>query len=487
MIDTQMINDKDKKNLVVYCLLSLLFIYPLIQAGIYYRDDLDRSITGQYGWKSLGRPVADLLMRLLSASGKYNLDLFPYTMIASCLFLSLAAILLKKSLENKKIPHATFIACLIIFNPFMLQNIAYRYDSLGMALAFLLAVISYTYRSETASNKNRLIRIAAGILSLSIYQPCANIFIGLLAIDLAIYCTLNEKKPREKLHYFIKKITDFLAFYILYILFVAKFWKHTNQRAETVPIDISGLQIISHTFKELLAMVLSFFHGPVAMYFIIPSAIAFTITIYRICKNNKDIILNLALLALSFITLIVSLLGPNIILMTPPVFPRTLVSFSCYLVILAIMLGNLKGKIIYISIIPVITVFSFSAQLSNALKTQRDHENMVFNMITRDLLNTNKVDKITVIGQVNISERTKILLKNKPTINYFISPASGFTADFQLLSKGFAQTTYGYDDKKNTDTLQAINIKNKTTPWISNQEYKIYISGNNAVVQLGTP
>lgn len=58
-----MFSKLDKKLLLIYSGLALLFIYPLIQAGIYYRDDLDRSISGYYGWRGLGRPFADILAR----------------------------------------------------------------------------------------------------------------------------------------------------------------------------------------------------------------------------------------------------------------------------------------------------------------------------------------------------------------------------------------------------------------------------------------
>ncbi|HAU4326083.1 TPA: hypothetical protein F6V26_17355, partial [Citrobacter freundii] len=177
-----MFSKLDKKLLLIYSGLALLFIYPLIQAGIYYRDDLDRSISGYYGWRGLGRPFADILARFFSASGHYNLDLFPYTMLASCVFLGASSLALSKHLIRSDVANAKMVAALLIFNPFILQNIAYRYDSLGMSIAFFLAVIAYTY-----SNKNLALEIAtkliSGILALTLYQPCANIFIGLLAID----------------------------------------------------------------------------------------------------------------------------------------------------------------------------------------------------------------------------------------------------------------------------------------------------------------
>jgi len=108
----------DKKMLAIYSALAFIFIYPLIQAGVFYRDDLDRAITGQYGWRGLGRPMADIIMKILSASGHSNLDLFPFTMIASSVFIGGASLMLAKHLLRYDVPHVNLVAALLIFNPF---------------------------------------------------------------------------------------------------------------------------------------------------------------------------------------------------------------------------------------------------------------------------------------------------------------------------------------------------------------------------------
>jgi len=482
-----MFNQNDKKHLLIYTFLSFLFIYPLIQAGVYYRDDLDRAITGQYGWKSLGRPAAALMMRIFSSSGRENLDLFPYTLLFSSFFIATSALFLKKHLEAAQVRYATFSACLLIFNPFMLQNIAYRFDSVGMAFAMMLAVVSYTWNNKKLHPlAERLIKIAAGILALSIYQPCANIFIGLIAVDLAIFSTRNEQSPREKTRHISKKIIDFIIYYSLYVLLVAKIWKHNNSRASTISFDLSGIETITYTCKKLFAMVSSFLYGPVIVYFAIPLFIAILVALYKILKDTEHRYFKLFCLISSFLLLTLSLLGPNIILREAPVFPRILVSFSVFFVVVALLLDHCALKARYLVLIPVITVFAFSAQLSSALKAQREHEDMVFNIITQDLLKSGELKTITLIGQVNINPRAAILVKNKPLLNYFLSPASGFLASYQLINKGFMQTTHGYDKAQEERIIEATIIAHNTKPQISNQEYSIYISDNNAVVALGS-
>nr|CBX82211.1 Uncharacterized 55.3 kDa protein in gtrB 5'region [Erwinia amylovora ATCC BAA-2158] len=215
-----MFSKADKKTLLIYSGFALLFIYPIIQSGVFYRDDLDRSITGQYGWRGLGRPVADILMKILSASGHYNLDLFPYTMIASCLFIAGASLLLSRHLIKLDIPNEKIVAALLIFNPFILQNMAYRYDCLGMSVAFFLATMAYTYDNSSVF-KSISVKIITGVLSLTLYQPCANIFIGFLAIDFIIIAIRRHVSIKEAIALTFRKAILFISFYFIYALFFA--------------------------------------------------------------------------------------------------------------------------------------------------------------------------------------------------------------------------------------------------------------------------
>ncbi|MBX9289943.1 hypothetical protein K5M47_26040, partial [Serratia marcescens] len=188
---------------------------------------------------------------------------------------------------------------------------------------------------------------------------------------------------------------------------------------------------------------------------------------------------------LSLIVFLVSLMGPTIFLKDAPVFPRTLVSFSVCLVLIAIPVVCFLPKLKYLSLIPVITVIAFSAQLSSAIKSQREYEDFIFNMIGRDLMINKEITTIGTVGQVNIDERTKLLMENKPLIGYFLSPASEFLASFQLINKGFPQTLHGYGDEQNNKNVLSRMISSGIKPISTNKEYSLFISGNTAIVSLG--
>lgn len=434
----------DKKALFIYSGLALLFIYPLIQAGIYYRDDLDRSITGYYGWRGLGRPFVDILTRFFSASGHYNLDLFPYTMLASCIFLGASALALSKHLIKSDIPNAKMVAALLIFNPFILQNIAYRYDSLGMSIAFFLAVVAYTYKNKTLTIEIAT-KLVAGVLSLTLYQPCANIFIGLLAINVIIIATKNNIKFQQSITFLFKRTMLFVSFFIIYMLF---FSPKNNSRAEVIHFDHGGLEYLAKTLMALKDMVLSYLYHPVYIYFAIPILIScvFMLVAYR--TNIKKIASFILYGTISFLILIISLMGPTLLLQDAPVLPRTLVSVSVILVIIAIPIMHFAPRFKYAALIPVVASLAFSAQLSNAMKSQQEYEDFVFNMIARDIATHKDIASIGTVGQLNKNERARLLIDNKPLIGYFVSPATEFLASYQLVNKRFTQTLHGYGDEQ---------------------------------------
>lgn len=471
----------DKKLFFIYSGLALLFIYPLIQTGIYYRDDLDRSITGNYGWRGLGRPFADVIARIFSASGHYNLDLFPYTMIASCILLGASSLALSKHLIKSDVPNAKIVAALLIFNPFILQNIAYRYDSLGMSISFFVAVVAYTYQ-----NKNLTLEIAikliAGVLSLTLYQPCANIFIGLLAVDVIIIAIKKQTHIKESVIFLFKKTILFISFYLIYMIFFSP--KH-NSRSELISLDKGGFEHLIGTLTSLKAITLSYFYHPVYIYFAIPILISLVFMLISYRTNIGSIVSFILYSGLSFLIFIISLMGPTILLQDAPVLPRTLVSFSVILVIIAIPIMHFAPRFKYAALIPVIASLAFSAQLSNTMKSQQEYEDFVFNMIAQDIANHKNIVSIGTVGQLNINERAKLIVESKPLIGYFVFPATEFLASFQLINKGLTQTRHGYTDVNESKNQFADMINKGIKPVSSNEYYSLFISDNTAIVYLG--
>ena len=302
--------------------------------------------------------------------------------------------------------------------------------------------------------------------------------------DLAIFSTQKNVNAKDSGKYIALKIVEFFVLYLLYILCIAKIWDKPSNRASIVSFDETGFETVVETIKELYALVASFIHSPVYIYFIIPIAVILLGSLIKSILTQSFRLSSLLYILLAALAMAISLLGPNIFLLEAPIYPRTLVSFSIIFVILAILLNAIHEKLNYIALIPIITAFAFSAQLGNALKDQREYENTIFDMIAKDLLHYGEINKIKIVGQVKLDKRTEILVKNKPVMKYFISPASEYIASFQLINKGFPQTTHGYSEEWKNEQSFTEYINRDVKPIVSNSEYSIYVDNKVAIIKF---
>ncbi|WP_230326433.1 hypothetical protein [Citrobacter sp. Res13-Sevr-PEB04-36] len=163
--------------------------------------------------------------------------------------------------------------------------------------------------------------------------------------------------------------------------------------------------------------------------------------------------------------------------------PRTLVSFSALMVIIAIPIMYFAPRLKHFALIPAITSLAFSAQLSNAMNVQYKYD--IFGIIAKDIAGYESIATIGTVGGLDLSERAKLLAENKPLIKHFLSPATEFLASYQLINKGLSQTKHGYDNEnENKDQLNNMTSKG-AKPVSSNKYYSLFVSGNNAIVFLG--
>lgn len=252
-----------------------------------------------------------------------------------------------------------------------------------------------------------------------------------------------------------------------------------------IHLDQGGLEHLAKTLIALKKMVLSYLYHPVYIYFAIPILIncVFMLIAYR--TNIKQIASFILYGAISFLIFIISLMGPTLLLQDAPVLPRTLVSFSVILVIIAIPVMRFAPRFKYAALIPVIASLAFSAQLSNAMKSQQQYEDFVFSMIAQDIATHKDITSIGTVGQLNKNERAKLLIDNKPLIGYFVYPATQFLASFQLVNKGLPQTRHGYTDVDESKNQLANMINKGIQPVSSNEYYSLFIENNAAIIYLG--
>lgn len=476
---------KDNTALLIFFGAALCFIFPIINADVYYRDDLFRAASGFYGWSMLGRPLTDVIMRVLTNSGDLLIDSSPYTYILSAASIAFASLSLKVYLDKHDVKNSTFTACLLIFNPLFVQNYLYVFDSLSMSLAFMAAVIAYCFE---CNNKylSLSIKIFMGVASLSLYQPCFNIFIALCMVDSAIYLINKNELTRDFIKSIFFKALYFLASYALYYLLVANVFIPNNSRSQTIFSVGNPFESLQSTIFSIYSLVSSFFLGTTLPYFML-SVILVAISIAFLLFTKRTTITHALLGASVAITaFLASILGPTYILANAPIMPRAVVTLSMLLVFTSLICSGWMKQAKFLIALVAIPFFVISSHVSNVVSEQRKFEESMFTMIAHDIVNSREhISSVKIIGAAVVSPRAKQLIKEHGELRYFLSPVVGTQASFLLESKGISNIEHPYSSQDKVKSLVE-SLKNDSSSFISrNDLYSIYRAGSSVIVQLG--
>ncbi|MFF0898737.1 glucosyltransferase domain-containing protein [Proteus mirabilis] len=441
------------KKISIFFLIAMLFYYPIIYSNVYYRDDLDRAISGYYGWSSMGRPLADLTLKFIMSWSELSVDIFPLNVFLSCAFISLSCYLISEKILNDKNELNRFlISALFIINPFFLQNVLYRFDSISMSLSILLCTISYVLINEKKVPKI-ILGVIFSVFSLSLYQPCFNVFLGFISIDLMQSVYKNKQLILRNLVY---KTLAFITCYFIYYITVAKIFV-TNSRSSIVSFDKNGFRNITETNEKLIDL-LSIPLATIGMLSIsICSLVLISALVMKCIIRKKIYPPQLFISLISFLFIYFSFLGPTFILKEPPLVPRGITStpfvLMLFFIIMFITIKKYKA-IIYISLVLLVTpLFSSSYQLGNSLKNQRDYEIAYFNMINYDITRSLcfNPDKIMVSGTLGYAPSVINTIKRNPLVKSILSKSDNFQASFLLSIVGVngVETAYGKQKKYN--------------------------------------
>ena len=193
------LDELERKNFFWLLLVYGLYVLPLILANAYYMDDLARTISGYAGWEFDGRPITMLVLDILNfqwtfLEGNALLldmishpiqDIAPYPMLLGIVIFAYAVVLLsRKYLRTKSL--LVLLACqtLCIMNPFMLENIAFRFDCITMFLAASLTLLCFSLPDTVSPRKMLLWSFVLSFFVLGLYQALIGVYIALTAVEI---------------------------------------------------------------------------------------------------------------------------------------------------------------------------------------------------------------------------------------------------------------------------------------------------------------
>lgn len=430
---------------IFIALLVALFIFPATVTDVLYRDDAYRlSISGGYWWW-MGRPLADVTAWLTSNSTSAIINSHPLGLICSAaIFVFVIFFIIDKKLVVDE-AYAVVPLPLIIISPFFIQNIAYQYDAPGMVLGLSFALLSYFILSLKSNYKHTL-SFACIFVSLSLYQPTANIFLGLSAANLLIKLRNYDK---GKFFNLVEECLVFAIAYILYYLFIIKLLSMSGAgRGNIIPIsELYGSLV--HTFNQLRGFI-----SPLLNPFLKLQLALFTIIAAGWCVLSSvrcrvpllTIAKQVAFVALSVAMMLFAIIGVSFIVPEGIAGVRVLVGFgSVYYLLCALTIKFLnQNKPIIVILIVSLPTFTYSYQFFKYSSEQRRFEYNVLNSIINETYGYNKV---YITGNMKEAPPVKRAMAENKALTLLLSPAQPWVYKRLAYSLGATNVDQGWSDK----------------------------------------
>ncbi len=147
----------------------------LLIADVYYIDDLGRSQSGYHNY-GFSRHLANGLSTLIHLN-RHSTDISPITQLIAIGFISFGSLMLAKVVRKRLSYFALLASAPLGLSPFFLENISYKFDSPGMALAIAAPIFAFLFiRRNLAFFGASFLSV---LIALNSYQAANSVYIVL--------------------------------------------------------------------------------------------------------------------------------------------------------------------------------------------------------------------------------------------------------------------------------------------------------------------
>lgn len=419
----------NQKQLTILTILAMLYVLPTLLANVYYMDDISR-ITHGFGWNFDGRLMNTYLSHILSFSSN-TFSFFPYSLLLSSLLMLAVGIVLCQILDITCTDNAFQYYLLPLFfllSPYFLENLAYQYDSLYMALSMCFAIIPLLFWQK----KTFIIISSISLYFVfNLFQTSTMLYIASM-LCLLTHRSITQKTIEWKL--FLSSISAFFIAYFLYKLSL-NLLSVDIPRSSLLPFSHETLSIIMDRLNQYKVIYSDLFlksnYINALTILLILSFLGFVFPIFK--KNSfKDVFYKILIPIFCLASIIVCILLPNILLETMRLAPRTLVVFPTTIffgsIFIKQMADNYNHIIIKSSIfISYIIIFLYSFMLSsvfgNILRNNDEYNNNLAQQSTQIILEHNTGDPnagLIVLGNNNTAPYSEKLYAAYPIMKWLI-------------------------------------------------------------------
>jgi len=399
---------KELGKLKVYCtkrtaiitsvlfIVLLIWVYPILRSDFNYIDDLGHNFYGipEWGW-NFGRWIL-LLANCISNFNVFLCDTSPLQQVLSCIVLLAVALTLAaifSSLrKSSKLSIPVLLASLaMVFNPYFLENMTYKYESIGMALSILFAIAPFLFYG----NKKAFFfsSIAMNLFVCLSYQASNGVFSTMtLFVGLVRYVLEDDFGLKELFSFYVLAAISFvIGLMFFYVPF--SIMDHSGASYRSTDISVGG-SMFSVFFRnqKIMAKILIHDFNAIWKTVIALTAVSFIVQSLRRTRKSKSLVLALDLMVLALGFLLC--LGAYSILSVPADTARMIygsVSFIALIGISAVTFARDDKASKWLCVLPLamtLMFFSYGFIYGNAIKAQLEYEDRIRDMVLSDLNQT---------------------------------------------------------------------------------------------------
>lgn len=408
-------------------MVGFLYILPIIIADSQYYDDIGRAVYGYFSWGMDGRPLSDLFFMVLNI-GSPATDIAPYPQIISIFLLSTLSYIMHLHFNpEKKCGWLVFTP--VFLNPFLVQNLAFRFDSITMTLSIISAAIPLV-TLKRGGVKSLLFSAFFVLCSLCFYQASLSIFVAMVCLYVVYEVKNNDKVNVITLNAAIATLGMMIG-YLLYSKVVVPFFVTSDYATgynKTISSIIELKTNISYAHEALHSLITgtakSFFNILFALSFAGMAALIFSVLKYKSTAYVK--ITKISLVLISIVVIALCIPGPGLALKAMPIGPRVFVGFgmACSLLLTFVSFLPVKNNILTNSLAAALIVFSFSfmATFTNASTSQNKLTERIMDGLIEDVddIGYKFVKTITIDGRPPYTPQAQRAVSKFPLLKQMI-------------------------------------------------------------------
>ena len=494
---------KDLRIFLLSLILYSLVLLPILLANRYHLEDISRLIGGVYGWVGEGRPLTAFLMMFLNLFGPMA-DIAPIPQLAGISLLAYSTVWIARRFEIQSPLQAALAAFPLGGSPFFLENLSFRFDSLGMCLSIVLALIPALLLREL-NWKSWGIGALSLLASLSFYQTGINAFL-VFSVTEIVFVQLNGVPFRCLSRLALLRFLQLMAGLVGYLV-IARFIVSGSYNLQHFAYvsQPSELHIIRENWNHAWTSIFQSLPAKTRNIFLYPAYLALAIIVFNSCfylrkcicaepAKSKIVILVLGIFILPF-AWIAGSLGPVIftvqaLITLPRIFLGTGALLASAFVMICVAASRLQKSTRWVTVllcVPAYSMVMMASLFGNAMVEQGKYEDRIADRLSFDLKELARSRPIKELILSGSAPYCPVVRRTTDRYKVFRVPMNLSDDRFNGDYFNHVFEYYGITIKpENSDERRSMLIKEaaQTEPAVRNADYSISVVADVAVVSL---